>query len=119
MNKLIHTAPPSALGYWLSRSLAWTVACAAGFWPLLYWACDGTRMDRGSRFLLLAWLTAIQILAWKKGIADFSRAYHDSSPPAEAYLKAMALFWLTLLVSLAVWATLLCVFGWLLWAVAA
>ena len=35
MNKLIHTAPPSALGRWLARSVASTVLCVGGM--RLFW----------------------------------------------------------------------------------
>lgn len=36
MNKLIHTVPPSALGRWLARSVAWTLACVGGM--RLFWS---------------------------------------------------------------------------------
>lgn len=42
MNKLIHTAPPSALGRWLARSLAWTVACVGGCRLVWHYAVEQT-----------------------------------------------------------------------------
>ena len=117
MNKLIHTAPPSALGRWLGSSVVWILVCTAGFLPAFYWVCSAGNGGKGGKFLFLVWLTAVQVMAWKKGVADFNLAYHNNFSPAETWLKATALFWLILLVSMLVWATLLCVFGWLLWAV--
>ena len=117
MNKLIHTVPPSELGRWLARSVAWTLACTMGFMPVFYWLVSPNSGDKGSKFLFLVLLTSIQLVAWKKGVADFRLAYHSNCPPGETWLKVAALSWLTLLISTLVWATLMCVFGWLLWTV--
>ncbi len=117
MNKLIRTAPPSALGRWLARSVAWTLACASGFWPVIYWVSINNVLNKGSKLLFMGWLTSVQILAWEKGITDFSLAYHSECAPAEKWLKALTVIWLTLLISILVWTTLLCAFGWMLWAI--
>jgi hypothetical protein len=42
MNKLIHTAPPSALGRWLARSLASTLACVGGCRIIWHYAVEQT-----------------------------------------------------------------------------
>ncbi|MCI1186569.1 hypothetical protein MON38_04005 [Hymenobacter sp. DH14] len=117
MNKLIHTAPPSQLGRWLTRSVAWTLACTMGFVPVFYWVVNPNSGGKGSKFLSLILLTSVQILAWKKGVADFSLAYHSNCPAVEMGLKVAALSWLTLLISTLVWTTLMCAYGWLLWTV--
>ena len=77
MNKLIHTAPASVLERWLARSVALTGACIAGFVPTFYWALSSSSSDKGSKLLSLVWLSSVQILAWKKGVADFKLAYHN------------------------------------------
>jgi hypothetical protein len=42
MNKLIHTAPPSALGRWLARSVASTLACVGACRLIWYYAVEQT-----------------------------------------------------------------------------
>jgi hypothetical protein len=42
MNKLIHTLPPSMLGRWLARSVAWTLACVGGLWLFWHYAVTQT-----------------------------------------------------------------------------
>ena len=42
MNKLIHTAPPSALGRWLARSIACTLACVGGCRVFWHYAVEQT-----------------------------------------------------------------------------
>ena len=113
MNKLIQTAPPSELARWLGRSMAWTLACIAGFVPVIYWPGGIGYTSKTSQVLSLVWLTFIQLLAWKKGIGGFNLAYHNSYYPAKLWMKSLALSWLTVLLFALVVATLLCVFGWL------
>ena len=113
MNKLIHTAPPSALGCWLGRSISWTLACAAVFVPISYWSGSVSRIGKGNQIVLLVLLTAIQALAWNRGIAGFHRAFHSGYSPTSLWLKSIALSWLTVLLFILIMAMLLCVFGWL------
>ncbi len=114
MNELIHTAPPSALGRWLARSVGAIALGSAAFVPIGYWVGSISRDDKGSQLLVLIGITLTQIVVWRKGIADFRRAYSDSLRPAAWALKALAGLWFWLLLVLFAMATLFNGMGWLM-----
>ena len=124
MNKLIHTAPPSALGRWLGRSLAWTVACVlpcAGLW---YWVMVVKNADCRScgTSMLLTPLTVVLLVGAKvfhaRAIAGFGPLFQQA--PENDWAKSIGLCWsLVLRLLLGGWLVLnslmvlLMLFSWL------
>ncbi|MDO7846908.1 hypothetical protein Q5H92_11110 [Hymenobacter sp. M29] len=123
MNKLIHTAPPSGLGHWLARSLAWTVACmlpCAGLWHWVMVVQDAGCRSCGTTALLTP-LTVVVVLGsrlfYTKAIVGFGSFFRQEG--CRDWAKNVALGWsIKLRLLLAAWwvlnamLALITVFSW-------
>jgi hypothetical protein len=101
MNKLIHTAPPSGLGRWLARSLAWAAACVlpcAGLWHWVMVVQDANCRTCGTTALLTP-LTVASVLGsrllYTKAIVGFGSFFQHTACRGQA--KTVALGWAVML----------------------
>ncbi|MFD2721487.1 hypothetical protein ACFST9_22425 [Hymenobacter monticola] len=97
MNKLIHTAPPSGLGRWLTRSLTWAVACVLpcaglGYWVMVVQGADCRTCGTG---WLITPLTVVLVLGanlfYHKAIIGFGSFFQQIT--CRGWARDMAFGW--------------------------
>ena len=122
MNKLIHTAPPSALGRWLARSVAATLACVGGCRVVWHYAVEHTlafapglgatsmthegHVGRDLTMLTTLVVVAGYFLFTQTALPGFTTAYASEKHESPA-LGQVALGW-CMVVKLLKWAWLVC-----------